>query len=154
MATGIGQRQSAAKPTPKNQPLLDRQKFPQLHQVIDQMGKRIVGQTSLGCRSTSATLIHQNNAISSWVKKSPTVEFATGARPSVQKHHRNSVRVTAFVNIKLMHLSNRHPMPSVGFDFWVKGLHGLGFAQAARSFALIFGQQFFSDTNVVRGNFN
>ncbi|GBH07554.1 ATP phosphoribosyltransferase regulatory subunit HisZ [Pseudomonas syringae pv. actinidiae] len=75
------------------------------------------------CGAATATLIERNDSVQVRVKIAAAVRIASRTRATVNEHHRQPFRRTAFIDVEHMRLFHGQIVPGVGFDLRVQSLH-------------------------------
>ena len=106
----IGNRQSAAPRTAKQQPLLHAQVAAQRIHVGNQMRRRIIGQRSTWSALATTALIEQDDAEKCSIEKSAVGGTRLAARSAVHEKHRESFGISALLEINPMSPAHLQPI--------------------------------------------
>ena len=106
MGLGIGQGQGRAPGAAEQHPLVDAEVLANALKVGNQIPGGVVVQAGVGRRAPATTLIEGDDAVQVRVEEAPTQGITTRPRTAMDKHHRQTIRITAFVDIQ--HVRFRH----------------------------------------------
>jgi hypothetical protein len=74
-------------------------------------------------RTAAAALIEEDNAVKRGIEKPAVVILTTGARAAVNKEYRDTLRVTALLDMQDMGRFYRQGVLDIGVKLWIKGMH-------------------------------
>ena len=137
VSLSVGQGQGRAPRATKQHPLVYAKVFANALQVFDQVPGGVVLQARMGRGAATAALVEGDDAVQVGVKVAAALGVAASARASVDKHHGQTFRRAAFVDIKHMRRFHGQIVPGVGFDLRVEGLHCALRVRIIRPWAII-----------------
>ena len=76
----------------------------------------------MGCGSTAAALVEQDDSVAPWVEEPPMRRPATRTGAAMQKQGGHAVGISALLDMKLMAIADREAEHIVGLDRWKKDI--------------------------------
>lgn len=123
MGLGVGQGQGRAPGTAEQHPFFDAQVLADALQVFDQIPGGVVFQAGVGGGATATALVEGDDTVKVRIEVATTLRVAASTRATVNEHHWQTFRGTAFIDIERVGVIDSQIVPGMGFDLRVQSLH-------------------------------
>jgi hypothetical protein len=110
--------------TAEQHPALDAEKTADRFDITDQRCRVVAGQLTVRGRGSRTALIEQHDAVTRRIEKTAVRCLTARARTTMHEQHRDTIRIAAFLEMKLVWRIHRQTVHRIRPDFGIERQHG------------------------------